>query len=928
MISAATVHSFAERKTKNLFGMRPAWLKKDTAALGVGAEATHAPTSSLLASPDTPKIKELASAHGKPKALSKPRIRELLTIAMIRLMERMIAELFPCATEGGPPQAEGVGGDGTEAAALPTFEEFLKHICRRTRTPLTCMCLALLYLTRLRANHPRSRGSPGSSYRLALSSLCVATKYLYDDAYHTCSWVQVSMGLFSQREVNQMEMEFMYFLHYQLGVTPTEWNQWVATLEAKLVARWSEKGKAEVIYGFGLFLSYECCEPDVQEAVRDVAWGEGGRSLLSLLTNAIHVSASPDSGAAVGKASPSADSTGSELTCLPTPDPNSWFRIRSPALSGPAHHQAPSSATMAHSASITPTTAHFPAPHPQRSSMCSRHSYVEHDTGVCSSSSPLAPPITQKPGAATGPSSNLAASRQQHAPGHSARRSSQCSVAAAATSALPHHPLHAEFLDDYRGAGEWRKSLSQNQPAIYVPRSPLNPRSSSQQRMSYVGSAESTAASTGYAVRHISASPFDSFSGDMGSISLSYSAESRDAHTPSQQYNHYQNQTLVARKPNGTSLTYATSQQQQQQQQQTSHYYAAGPRSISSGHAAHHAVRSSNGSNQSFDRKSVHGVTTSSSKLSSGSTVASREFGARPVTYNGMGDLSYAGNNHALLPLPGKDQIRPATSRRTPGAASVASSHNASPAAIPYRNVRYYSNGGVGSSTVHAALPHPPLGGGATASAKSSSSSLKTSNNNNAGRRQSWRHSSSHKGTASSSFAQKLRSFAVFNWSASGNSNSGSSSNEPAATQNSPPPQHHGKDQMADADMLDDVQYADSRLHDYASITLPPLQPHSSSSSGGPSSAIPVSNSYEHHHHHVTTSASSNANGGRANDQKRNSCCPPHPHANGFAARRLTETHPSCSQGPLASAHTALETIASPSYDFEIEMTKFVSMKS
>ncbi|KAJ2889961.1 hypothetical protein GGI21_006360, partial [Coemansia aciculifera] len=121
-------------------------------------------------------------------------------------MERMIAELFPCATEGGPMQAtEGLaaGAGGTPesgAAALPTFEEFLKHICRRTRTPLTCMCLALLYLTRLRANHPRSRGSPGSSYRLALSSLCVATKYLYDDAYHTCSWVQVSMGLFSQRE--------------------------------------------------------------------------------------------------------------------------------------------------------------------------------------------------------------------------------------------------------------------------------------------------------------------------------------------------------------------------------------------------------------------------------------------------------------------------------------------------------------------------------------------------------------------------------------------------------------------------------------------------------------------------------------------------------------------------------------------------------
>ncbi|KAJ2021021.1 hypothetical protein H4S04_006758 [Coemansia sp. S16] len=802
-----------------------------------------------------------------------------------------------------PPEglATGTSGPETAAASLPTFEEFLKHICRRTRTPLTCMCLALLYLTRLRANHPRSRGSPGSSYRLALSSLCVATKYLYDDAYHTCSWVQVSMGLFSQREVNQMEMEFMYFLHYQLGVTPTEWNQWVATLEAKLVARWSEKGKADVIYGFGLFLSYECCEPDVQEAVRDVAWGEGGRSLLSLLTNAIHLSSSssPSSnGGEAGKSSPSADSAVSELTCLPTPDPSSWFRMRSPAPSAMANQQ---SATVVNSTSITPTTAHFPSSssssQPLRTTY-SRHSFVEQETG--SGLSPL--PATQKSFASSHAHMAHNSLTRPHNGGPPARRSSQCSVTA--NTALSLHP-HLEYSDDFNPtsnlhtgghrhsmfdpskSSDWKVSQHQTS-TIYVPRSPPQPhvRCSSQQqqhqhqhRMSYMGSAESTAASNMYGARHVSASPFDSFSGDMSGASLSYSAESRDGVMT----NHHA--------PPPTSRKTTTSQQQQQQQQSTS-LYAPAPRSMSSGNSAH-GMRS-NGSNMSFDRKSVHGLTVSS-KPSSGSTMAvaaaSRDI-PRPVTYNGIGDLNYVNGSNGQAT--GKDMHRPTTSRRTPGAASVASSRNGSPG-INSRNVRYYSNGGVGSSGGSAVAPQGcGVGGAPTASAKSSSSSLKTGNNG--ARRQSWRHSHSHKGSGTSSFAQKLRSFAVFNWSAGGG---GSNNNA-----NSPILNH--KSQMvsgaAGPDEDHDMPYADNRHLDYAPAAGSTFAP-------GTCAAASVSGTLGAH-------TISSINGSREHDLKRNSCCPsqlPHPtsHSNGFA--RLT------------NAHTALETISSPSYDFEIEMTKYVS---
>ncbi|KAJ2642577.1 hypothetical protein GGF44_001593 [Coemansia sp. RSA 1694] len=300
----------------------------------------------------------------------------------------------------------------------------------------------------------------------------------------------------------------------------------------------------------------------------------------------------------------------------------------------------------------------------------------------------------------------------------------------------------------------------------------------------------------------------------------------------------------------------------------------------------------------SFDRKSVHGQTVSS-KLSSGSTIATAAVGRdipRPVTYNGQGDLSYI-NGSSQAAHAAKDMThRPATGRRTPGAASIASSRNGSPG----RNVRYYSNGGVGNGGGHLAAPQGNAG--PTASAKSSSSSLKASNNGS--RRQSWRHS--HKSSGTSSFAQKLRSFAVFNWSAGG-SNSSSNNND-----HSPTPNH--KDHIS---VLDDDHgiYADGRRHDFAPAAASTFAPGAGGGSGSGSGTLGG--------HAISSSSSSR----EQHDLKRNSCCPSRlplssSHSNGFSRRPTTDLHAQHG-GPLANVHAALETISSPSYDFE--MTKYVS---
>ncbi|KAJ2907411.1 hypothetical protein GGI21_003916 [Coemansia aciculifera] len=319
---------------------------------------------------------------------------------------------------------------------------------------------------------------------------------------------------------------------------------------------------------------------------------------------------------------------------------------------------------------------------------------------------------------------------------------------------------------------------------------------------------------------------------------------------------------------NGNHASSAHSRKAAAGPHQSTQYYAQGTRSMSSGSSAHGV--NGNYSSISFDRKSVHGLAVTSKHSSSG--MGNRDI-LRPVTYNGNGDLSYF-NGSGQASHAAKDMAnRPATGRRTPGAASIASLRNGSSSPQPQpqssRNVRYYSNGGVGSGHP-AAAAQGGCSGGPTASTKSSSSSLKASNNNGA-RRQSWRHSHKSSGT-SSSFAQKLRSFAVFNWSASSSSGGGGGNND-----HSPPVTHKGQQMVVGG--------------------------------GGGSSVLGNDDDNDYDMAYVD-------NRREQHDSKRNSCCPsqlPSSHTNGFG-KRLTELH------------AQLETISSsPSYGFEVEMASYAS---
>ncbi|KAL0960448.1 hypothetical protein HGRIS_005491 [Hohenbuehelia grisea] len=123
--------------------------------------------------------------------------------AISRQCARFITQLFACAE---PPPA------------TPTKEKlpyFIAYALHRTKLPQGVTLAALTLLQRLKARFPSARGSSGQ--RLFISALMIASKAICDDTYSNKSWSIVAQGMFSLREINQMEREMCVYLGWELA---------------------------------------------------------------------------------------------------------------------------------------------------------------------------------------------------------------------------------------------------------------------------------------------------------------------------------------------------------------------------------------------------------------------------------------------------------------------------------------------------------------------------------------------------------------------------------------------------------------------------------------------------------------------------------------------------------------------------------------
>jgi len=123
-----------------------------------------------------------------------------------RLASRFITHLFACPDYPPAPNA-------ASHTKLPYFVAYAIH---RTKLHPSVTFAALALLQRLKARFPSARGSSG--HRLFISAYMISSKVMCDDTYSNKSWCIVAQGMFTLREINQMEREMCNYLDWELTV--------------------------------------------------------------------------------------------------------------------------------------------------------------------------------------------------------------------------------------------------------------------------------------------------------------------------------------------------------------------------------------------------------------------------------------------------------------------------------------------------------------------------------------------------------------------------------------------------------------------------------------------------------------------------------------------------------------------------------------
>ncbi|KAK9729275.1 hypothetical protein K7432_000425 [Basidiobolus ranarum] len=119
--------------------------------------------------------------------------------------------------------------------SLPELLLFIERLTERSRINAITGVVALIYVYRLKAKLPaRAQGEYGTSHRIFLSSLLVASKYLYgNESLNNRDMAEVS-GVFTTAQVNLMEKEFLGLLDYQVWVNDKEISDFLEEHKAEL----------------------------------------------------------------------------------------------------------------------------------------------------------------------------------------------------------------------------------------------------------------------------------------------------------------------------------------------------------------------------------------------------------------------------------------------------------------------------------------------------------------------------------------------------------------------------------------------------------------------------------------------------------------------------------------------------------------------
>ncbi|PWN53110.1 hypothetical protein IE53DRAFT_213407 [Violaceomyces palustris] len=114
-------------------------------------------------------------------------------------------------------------------APTPRFKTFVRDMLNTTQVSNSVVILALMYIHRLKSKHPELRGQEGSEFRLFVTALMLANKFLDDHTYTNKTWSELS-GI-ELKDVTKMEIEFWMGLSMRIYVSEADFRNWLKMLE-------------------------------------------------------------------------------------------------------------------------------------------------------------------------------------------------------------------------------------------------------------------------------------------------------------------------------------------------------------------------------------------------------------------------------------------------------------------------------------------------------------------------------------------------------------------------------------------------------------------------------------------------------------------------------------------------------------------------
>ncbi|AEC10461.1 Cyclin-U4-1 [Arabidopsis thaliana] len=113
-----------------------------------------------------------------------------------------------------------------------TIQSYLERIFKYANCSPSCFVVAYVYLDRFTHRQPSLPINSFNVHRLLITSVMVAAKFLDDLYYNNAYYAKV--GGISTKEMNFLELDFLFGLGFELNVTPNTFNAYFSYLQKEM----------------------------------------------------------------------------------------------------------------------------------------------------------------------------------------------------------------------------------------------------------------------------------------------------------------------------------------------------------------------------------------------------------------------------------------------------------------------------------------------------------------------------------------------------------------------------------------------------------------------------------------------------------------------------------------------------------------------